>query len=763
MARRCRCRTVGVELSVDVGTWHLESGTVRLMRPVDPGLGRAASTGLVFEGSGRFHMAVPDAVELEHLRRSAEDESLDGLDVRFGEMVLRFSQPEVADAFAYAAEASGFSQDPLAADRHEHWMELRRQDMDARIVAALVGAGDEFLWAAMSSPSHDDWIEFGFDAFDGEEVVLASYRKKHNFFEEWVRLDRAEDRRPDGRPMPDGALRLDMQHLEVDVDLTRAAKTLSPLGKGEIQPRLGQFDVTVRFVAREDLGRAAQLALTPLASVRSVYRVAADGTETELPFLRHQLGKILSLISEDHNDRQIVVLLDAPVAAGDTFSLRFDYQLEVLNYVSGTQWYPSEDNAILDVHTADVKLLTRKKDEARGMGEALVEGDEAEGGARAWHYRVDRPTRMVTFSFAEDFYEDTVEQDGVPSVTAFANYGGSRVKKKTFNVAADVVNAVNFFQQIFGYPLPTDHIYATAIYGGHGQSFDGFLHLAESTFLSESKGPTERFRAHEAAHQWWGHAVAPLTYRDTWLSEALAEYSAIAFVQVALGEDGQDAYDEIIEVYSGMVKGRLEKASRYVRFGAFQDNDKFRARIGPTGIGYRASTSETPSGYTTQVYVKGAVVMHMLRTSLRSLTRSDDTFFQVLRDFLQTHGGGAASTDDFVAAVERNAPGEWDWFFDQWIHGTAIPTYRWDHEVVQKDGKTMLRLDIEQEGVPEGFRMPVPVQISFGKGPGGKEQMAEIVVMVDEPRKQVEFELPGKPRKVTLNGRHGVLADVKKK
>lgn len=78
--------------------------------------------------------------------------------------------------------------------------------------------------------------------------------------------------------------------------------------------------------------------------------------------------------------------------------------------------------------------------------------------------------------------------------------------------------------------------------------------------------------------------------------------------------------------------------------------------------------------------------------------------------------------------------------------------------MVQKDGKTKLRLDIEQEGVPEGFRMPVPVQVEFGK-----DQVAEIVVMVDEPRKQVEFELPKAPRKVTLNGKHGVLADVKKK
>ena len=228
-------------------------------------------------------------------------------------------------------------------------------------------------------------------------------------------------------------------------------------------------------------------------------------------------------------------------------------------------------------------------------------------------------------------------------------------------------------------------------------------------------------------------------------------------MQAAL-DDGEEIYDEIIEAYSGVVQGRFSKGSRFLRGWAMQDNDKFRRRVGPIGLGTRASTTETPTGYFTQTYVKGSLVLHMLRTCLRSLTRSDETFFRILQDYLETYGGGSATTADFVAAVERHAPGEWDWFFDQWIHGTSIPTYRWSHEVVQRDGKMFLELDIEQEGVPEGFRMPVPVQLDFGKGESG-----EVVVMVDEPRKQISFELQQKPRKVTLNARNGVLARIEKK
>ena len=752
----------GVEFALEVGTWHLESGTVRVMRPVALA-GGERTTGVVFQGVGRFRMAVPDAVELDHLRRSTEDESLDHLDVGFDQMVFRFSQPQLAEVFAFAAMgstgASSLRRDPLAADRHEHWLERRRQDLDARVVAARLSDGDAYLRAAMKTKPYG-WIEFVFDALEGEEISLAVYRKRNGFVEEWVRLDRAADRQPDGRPTPDPALRLDLLHLEVAGNLTRAAKTLSPVGKGEIQPRLADFEVTTHYVAKRDLGRAVSLALTPLASVRRVERITTDGP-VELPFLRHQLGKTVSLMSEKYNDWQLVVLLDEDVTAGEELRLRFDYELEVLNYVADVSWHPGEANAILDRATADLRLLTRKKDEVRAMGTPVVEG-EAEGDAKRWHYRIERPARMLTFSFAETFHEETVTQEGVPDVTAFASYGGRKARAKAQNVAADVSNSIEFFQQVFRHSLPTDHLYATAIYGNHGQSFDGFLHLAERTFLLETNGPSQLFRAHEAAHQWWGHTVSPATYRDYWLSEALAEYSAILFLQVAM-EGGQEVYDEVIAAYTGVVRGRFSGDSRFLRGWAMQDNDKFRRRVGPIGLGIRAATSETPSGYFSQTYVKGTLVLHMLRTCMRSLTQSDEAFFLVLQDFLATFGGRAATTADFVSIVEKHAPGEWDWFFDQWIQGTAIPTYRWSHEVRQHEGKTILRLDIEQEGVPPGFRMPVPVQIAYGKGPDDRDQVTEIFVLVDTPRKQVEIELPKAPRKVILNSKYGVLADVKKR
>src|SRR6185369_16191513 len=47
------------------GSWTLESGKIWLEEPTSGG----TVTGFVFEGEGRFQMAVPDAIELAQLRR----------------------------------------------------------------------------------------------------------------------------------------------------------------------------------------------------------------------------------------------------------------------------------------------------------------------------------------------------------------------------------------------------------------------------------------------------------------------------------------------------------------------------------------------------------------------------------------------------------------------------------------------------------------------------------------------------------------------
>ena len=86
-------------------------------------------------------------------------------------------------------------------------------------------------------------------------------------------------------------------------------------------------------------------------------------------------------------------------------------------------------------------------------------------------------------------------------------------------------------------------------------------------------------------------------------------------------------------------------------------------------------------------------------------------------DYAATYAGKNPSTADFQRIVEKHATknlqltndGKLDWFFDEWVHGTAIPKYEsWFDVQDAGGGKFKIKGSITQSGVPDTFAMPVP-------------------------------------------------------
>jgi aminopeptidase N len=316
-----------------------------------------------------------------------------------------------------------------------------------------------------------------------------------------------------------------------------------------------------------------------------------------------------------------------------------------------------------------------------------------------------------------------------------------------------VAESLAYFGKLFDSPLPPDPIYVTSIDASHGQSFDGFIHLPEQSFDLLGPGLAELFRAHEVAHQWWGHRVGAATYRDAWLGEAFAEYSAMMFVKDTV-PDGAKLFDEILRSYNDEQTGSIKSGfSKFTRFDVNLANRAHGDRIGPIGHGWRANTGEVPTAYSSLVYGKGALVLHMLRGLLAEATGSDQAFIDVLRAFLREHQGGVVSTADFAAAVAKRVPGDWTWFFDQWVERAEIPTWRWSYAVA---GNTAT-LKVRQSDVPPGFRMPVPVRVELADG-----SSVERIVTVDEAEESFDLAFDRKPKALVFNPGYAVLARVRK-
>jgi len=99
-----------------------------------------------------------------------------------------------------------------------------------------------------------------------------------------------------------------------------------------------------------------------------------------------------------------------------------------------------------------------------------------------------------------------------------------------------------------------------------------------------------------------------------------------------------------------------------------------------------------------------------------------------------------------------------DWFFNEYVYGTAFPNYHLDYSFDQpQNGTVNMKLKIVQSGVDDSFKMSVPVYLELADGRvvwlGGVRMVGN---------KTFEQTLPIKvgdqaPKRVMLNYNYDVL------
>ena len=138
-----------------------------------------------------------------------------------------------------------------------------------------------------------------------------------------------------------------------------------------------------------------------------------------------------------------------------------------------------------------------------------------------------------------------------------------------------------------------------------------------------------------------------------------------------------------------------------------------------------------------------------------------------MHDFVKTYAGQAATTEDFKAIVEKHMTpdmqrignGKMDWFFDEYVYGTALPTYKLDSSFDKNsDGDVVLSMKMTQSGVDERFRMLVPLYLELADG-----RIANFgrVTLVGNTSQEGKIPLKGLkdiPRRAILNYYDDVLA-----
>jgi aminopeptidase N len=255
---------------------------------------------------------------------------------------------------------------------------------------------------------------------------------------------------------------------------------------------------------------------------------------------------------------------------------------------------------------------------------------------------------------------------------------------------------------------------------------------------------------HEVAHQWWGHQIGWSSYRDQWLSEGFAEFTAALMLEINSGRKAADAFWEL---------RRGEIFDRRVGVPNFE--------AGGITQGVRLRTSRSPAAAQAMVYSKGAYVLHMLRGMMREdrVPDPDRAFKAMMHEFVSTWAGKNPSTDDFKAIAEKHMTrdmnlagnGKLDYFFNQWVHGTVIPSLSSSLEVTEiSQGKYRIAGTITQAGVPADFLTRVPVYLDLGND--RFERLGTVGIAGSATQKlSVDVNIPQKPRRVVINAFHDVL------
>jgi aminopeptidase N len=270
-----------------------------------------------------------------------------------------------------------------------------------------------------------------------------------------------------------------------------------------------------------------------------------------------------------------------------------------------------------------------------------------------------------------------------------------------------VSSSLEFYSGLFG-PPALKTLTVAPIPGTFGQGFPGLVYLSTIAYLDPSSRPaplrseeqqvffSDLIVAHEVAHQWWGNVVIISSYQDEWLTEALANYSALLWLEK---KGGAKAVDTVLDDFRARLLGK-------------NGEGRTLESAGPIVWGIRLESSGMPDAWRAITYEKGAWIMHMLRRRL-----GDDRFLKMLAELRRRYEFRSITTEQFRAlAAEflppRSPSSTMDSFFDNWVYATGVPKLKLQSAIrgFKVSGT------VAQSGVDSDFSVDVPVEVQFAKG-----------------------------------------------
>jgi len=748
----------------DAATFTFQYGKLVFAAPVN---GRILAA--TFDGQGTFKLEPPTALDQKQIARFSKAPHLTDT---FRKAVFFFTddcldqlqdQMKIQTGATAGPDAIAAAQKNFIEHNNDWWSNLRQgnfemRNMAARMLADLADPTSKgFFLADFKTDRAGDLIyhvSWNRDVlllpdFNNDEEVMLLHYNRDSWFEWWSGFHLAEEYAKNPHP----------EHRLLLVRCPRQTITAAVADDNRLSATT-ELDYEVGYGSPR---------LLPL-NLRGVLRISSvqDGDGNPLIFIQEP--------RELDNDPWVI--LPAPAAKNLTSKLKITYAENSnrdsriiyqrgsgLYYVTAREaWYPNF-GAFDDKTQFTLRFRSSKKFTFLATGQRLKVEKGKDESTSEWQSEI--PLAVAGFNYGY-FAEKSRSDEGL-TVTA---YGGKDVPDELkplqlgggamsgglnttamLKFAADVsFSAMKLYGYYFG-SLPFKNVAVSEQpIRGYGQSWPALIYLPYDSLLDgtirhflglqESAEAREFYNivaVHEIAHQWWGHQVGWKTYHDQWLSEGFAEFSAALWL-------------------SKFEPNKVREFWNLKRYHLVEKNSQGHrpTDVGPLWLGAQLPAYLEGQLYQELIYFKGAYVLEMLRCMMSDsrAQEPDGRFITMMRDFAATYGGKNASTEDFRRVVEKHIGEPMDWFFNQWVYGTEVPSYKLQYQLnPAANGQTQVKFTVTQSGVSAKFHSRVPIY-AFLKD---ESRRMGFVKITGPTSTSVEVLLPLKPDKITLDETHSLL------
>ena len=443
----------------------------------------------------------------------------------------------------------------------------------------------------------------------------------------------------------------------------------------------------MHFIMEEASSRI-QLDLSSNFKITRVYH-----ENGEIPFSRDGNSIFLDFKNQLEKDKNYVITVDyngkpriapnPPWDGGFTWNM-MDGRHHIgvsCEHLGASSWWVTKDHLTDKPDSMDINIIALADYEVVSNGNLVSRTNMDDGFSKfRWHVSYPINNYNVTF-YIGDFVNYNENYQNLENETVAIDY---YVLEKNLATArtyyAKTKRVIEVFEKLFGsYAFPKDglafvespfagmeHQSAIAIGGDYGKDDDGY----------EMMDGIDRLVVHEAAHEWWGNAVAVGDMADIWISEGFATYSEHLFDEV---EFGRIKYLENVSYNMYYISNIWAVVGTYgVNDSAFRGQD---------------------------VYYKGAAMLH----SLRCVFNDDKIFFKMIKDFYQTAKWKISTTADFTSHAQQYTKTDLTDFFKAYLFQSSPPVLEYSYSI-NKSGE--LKMKYRWTNVGPNFQMPFLVVLN---------------------------------------------------